>query len=109
MLIHSSNRTKSGSTSPVADGVDENRWKYLQIDKACLQQTKKPLGFPINKNSRGFNGFGQDRLTKKDSLSTVSLVRKAGLEFQVSGTYGTFKTFIRAKRPFGIKYPNISN
>ena len=46
---------------------------------------------------------------KRDSLSTVSLVREAGLEFQDSGIYGTFKTFIRAKRPFGIKYSNISN
>ena len=89
MLIHSSNRTKSGSTSPVADGVDENRWKYLQIDKACLQQTKNPLGFPFNMNSRGFNGFRQDRLTKRDSLSTVSVEVVCSITNRSEGMYRT--------------------
>ena len=37
------------------------------------------------------------------------LVREAGLEFQVSGVYGIFKTFIRTKSLFCIKYSNISN
>ena len=46
---------------------------------------------------------------KRDSLSTVSLVREAGLEFQFDGIYGIFKTFIRTKCQFCIKYSNISN
>ena len=32
-----------------------------------------------------------------------------GLEFQVSGIYGIFETFIRTKQRFCIKYPIISN
>ena len=46
---------------------------------------------------------------KRDSLSAVSLVREAGLEFQISGIYGIFETFIHTKRPFCIKYSNIPN
>ena len=37
------------------------------------------------------------------------LVREAGLEFQESGIYGIFETFIYTKRPFCIKYSNIPN
>ena len=37
------------------------------------------------------------------------LVREAGLEFQISGIYGIFKTFIHAKCPFCIKHSNIYN
>ena len=37
------------------------------------------------------------------------LVREAGLEFQISGIYGIFETFIRAKVLFCIKYSNIPN
>ena len=36
-------------------------------------------------------------------------MREAGLEFQFGGIYGFFETFIRTKRPFCIKYSNISN
>ena len=43
------------------------------------------------------------------SISVLFLVREAGLEFQVSGIYGTFETFIRIKYPFCIKYSNIPN
>ena len=42
-------------------------------------------------------------------LGVFFLVREAGLEFQFGGIYGFFKTFIRAKCPFYIKYSNISN
>ena len=45
----------------------------MQIDEACLQQTKKPLGFLLIRNSRGFNGFGKDRLTKKETVFRLSL------------------------------------
>jgi hypothetical protein len=37
------------------------------------------------------------------------LVREAGLELLILGTYGVFETFIRTKYPFCIKYSNISN
>jgi len=40
---------------------------------------------------------------------SVFLVREAGLEFQISGIYGIFETFIRTKHPFCIKHSNISN
>ena len=43
------------------------------------------------------------------SISMLFLVREAGLEFQFVGIYGIFETFIRVKRPFCIKYSNISN
>ena len=43
------------------------------------------------------------------SLSTVSLVREAGLEFQESGIYGIFETFIHTKCQFYIKCSNISH
>ena len=48
---------------------------------------------------------------KTDILSDIrfSLVREAGLEFQESGIYGVFETFIRIKVPFCIKYSKISN
>ena len=32
-----------------------------------------------------------------------------GLDFQVSGIYGIFETFIRTKYPLCFKYSNISN
>jgi hypothetical protein len=38
-----------------------------------LQETKKPLGFLSIRNSRGVNGFGQDRLTKKETAFRLSL------------------------------------
>ena len=48
-------------------------------------------------NHRGFSRFGDDRLTKKrDSLSTVSLVREAGLEFVAFIILLVFKRVYRA-------------
>ena len=38
-----------------------------------MQETKKPLGFLSIRNSRGVNGFGQDRLTKKETAFRLSL------------------------------------
>lgn len=55
--------------------------------------------------------FKQFTKKKTDILSNVrfTLVREAGLEFQVSGIYGIFETFIRTKCLFCIKYSNISS
>ena len=38
-----------------------------------MQETKKPLGFLSIRNSREGNGFGQDRLTKKETAFRLSL------------------------------------
>ena len=52
------------------------------------------------------------RVSKKtDILSDIRffLVREAGLEFQESGIYGIFETFILIKHVFCLIYPIISN
>ena len=46
-----------------------------------IKEQKKPLCFPFRWEHRGFSRFSKAILTKKrDSLSTVSLVREGGLE-----------------------------
>ena len=60
---------------------DRNGWKWLQMDLSVQKETKNTPWVPNSLVPKGFTCFGQDRLTKKrDSLSTVSLVREAGLE-----------------------------
>ena len=51
--------------SPASGEVDENRSKYLQIGKACLQKTKRPCFSGSNWKNRAFHRFGKNRLTKK--------------------------------------------
>jgi len=54
-------------------------------------------------------GLARNGKQKRDSLSTVSLVREAGLEFQEPGIYGVFETFMLIKHVFCLIYPIISN
>ena len=61
--------------------VDQNRHKQLQKGRAFPEKTKNTPWEPISLVLKGFYLFWAGYPNKKrDSLSTVSLVREAGLE-----------------------------
>ena len=58
----------------------QNRSQYLQID-VTIRVGEKEMNNSVISSKKGLRtGFGKDVLTKKDSLSTVSLAGEAGLE-----------------------------
>ena len=93
-----------GLPSPVVPAAAGNPWTFPR-------PRKHATGMFSSLATLGPGFQVQRRISKKsvDKNRQTFLAGALGLEFQVSGVYGIFKTFIYTKRLFCIKYSNISN